>query len=218
MEPLRDDVSLDDLLDLSDVLHNEILEFLQGVHPYPGERNRIALVACGVALEHALSLRMLVRTRCLTSALAMMRLQFEAITRSVWVLYAASEREADTLSSPLTLDAEKAAKKLPMFSALLDQVIEKAPDQASRMLMNFKEINWHALNSFIHSGIHPLTRYSEGYPIALIQSAIRNSNGLNVMALQLGVVLSGNPSNTGLVRRTQEMFHQILPGLISPLD
>jgi hypothetical protein len=206
---------MDDFLDRSDELHVEILGLLDGVPPYPGIRHEVALVACGMALEHALSLRLLVRAQCYTSALSMMRLQYEALTRSVWLLYAATDLQVETLASPLTLDAEHAAKKMPMFAAMLDQIVKTAPDQASRMLLNFKEVNYHAMNSFVHSGIHPLRRHAEGYPAKLIEDVLRNCNGLNVMTLQLGIVLTGDPRFASTVRAVQEEFRQILPGLIS---
>lgn len=209
---------MNDFLDRSDELHVEILGLLDGVPAYPGIRHEVALVACGMALEHALSLRLLVRAECYTSALSMMRLQYEAITRSVWLLYAATDLQVQTLASPLTLEAEKSAKKMPMFKDMLDEVVKTAPSQASRMLMGFKDVNYHAMNSYVHSGIHPLRRHAEGYPVKLIEDALRNCNGLNVMTLQLGIVLSGDPRFAGTVRVMQEEFHQILPGLISPLN
>ncbi|MEB0007887.1 hypothetical protein QN412_13715 [Pseudomonas sp. RTB3] len=208
---------MDDLLNRSDELHIEILALLERVEAFPGIRHEVALVACGMALEHALSLRLLIRTQCFTSALSLLRLQYEALTRGVWLLYAATDLQVETLSSALTIEAEHCAKKMPMFSAMLDQVIEKAPIQASRMLLNFKEVNWQAMNSFVHSGIHPLRRHAEGYPAGLVDGAIRNSNGLNIMVLQLGVILSGDPSFEGVVRAMQEKYHALLPGLISPL-
>jgi len=208
----------EDFLNGSDELHVEILRLLEDVVPFPGIRYEVALVACAMALEHALSLRLLVRASCFTSALALMRLQYEAITRGVWLLYAATDIQVEILASPLTLDAESAAKKMPIFSVLLDQVVAKAPEQASRMLINFKDINWHAMNSFVHSGIHPLRRHSEGYPEELIENVIRNSNGLNVMALQLSIVLSGEPRFDGTVRTVQETYHRVLPGLFSAMN
>jgi len=208
---------MDDFLNRSDELHVEILGLFDGVPAYPGIRHEVALVACGMALEHALSLRLLVRAECYTSALSMMRLQYEALTRSVWLLYAATDLQVETLASPLTLDAEHAAKKMPMFAAMLDQIVKTAPDQASRMLLNFKETNYHAMNSFVHSGIHPLRRHAEGYPVKLVQDVLRNSNGLNVMTLQVGVILTGDPRFNGVIRAVQEEFHQILPGLTSPI-
>ncbi|WP_372438136.1 hypothetical protein ACCM60_12965 [Pseudomonas chlororaphis subsp. aureofaciens] len=207
---------MEDFLNSSDELHIEILHLLEGVTPFPDTRHEVAMVACGMALEHALSLRLLVRTQCYTSALAMMRLQYEALTRAIWLLYAAKDQQVETLVAPLTLEAEHRAKKLPMFSQMLREIVERAPVQASGILLDFKDVNSHAMNSFVHSGIHPLSRYSEGYPPELIQSGIQNSNGLNVMTLQLGVILTGDPCLAGTVRAVQEKYHQVLPDQIPP--
>ncbi|WPM28972.1 hypothetical protein OGV25_13390 [Pseudomonas sp. P1B16] len=209
---------MDDLLNRSDELHDEILRLLHGVPAYPGIRHEIALVACGMALEHALSLRLLVSAGYYTSALSMLRLQYEALTRSVWILYAATDQQVGTLGSPLTLEAEHAAKKMPMFAAMLNQIVEKAPEQASSMLLNFKEVNYQAMNSFVHSGLHPLRRHAEGYPAALVQDVLRNSNGLNMMTLQMGVILSGDPRFNGAIKTVQDEFNQILPSLASTLN
>lgn len=208
---------MDDLLDSSDELHAEVLALLQDAKAFPGVRHEVAMVACGMALDHALSLRLLVRTHCFTSALSLMRLQYEALARGVWLLYAATDLQVHVLASPLTVDAETSARKMPMISTMLEQVVTKAPPQASRMLLDFKDVNWHAMNSFVHSGIHPLRRHTEGYPVGLIESAVRNCNGLNVMVLQLGVVLTGDPRYEGVVRAIQEKHNHILPSLISPL-
>lgn len=207
---------MDEFLDSSDGLHVEILSLLDGVQAYPGIRHEVALVACGMALEHALSMRLLVRAECYTSALSMMRLQYEALTRSIWLLYAATDSQVETLASPLTRDAEQAAKKMPMFSAMLEQIAKTAPEPASSMLLGFKETNHHAMNSFVHSGIHPLKRHAEGYPAKLTQDVLKNSNALNVMTLQVSVILSGDPRFNGVIRAVQAKFQQILPSLISP--
>ncbi len=47
---------MDSFLDRSDELHIEILALLEGAEAFPGMRHEVALVACGIALEHALSL------------------------------------------------------------------------------------------------------------------------------------------------------------------
>lgn len=57
----RKDGVMEDFLNRSDELHIEILHLLEGVAPFPGKRHEVAMVACGMALEHALSLRLLVR-------------------------------------------------------------------------------------------------------------------------------------------------------------
>ncbi|MGE8058527.1 DUF6988 family protein [Pseudomonas sp. NPDC089547] len=204
---------LEKFMDGSDELHAQIVDLLQEIEVYPGIRHELALTACGLAVEHALSLRCMVRIRCYTSAFSMLRLQYEALARGVWLLYAATDSDIEVLASPLTVNSEQAAKKMPMFSKILTQVVEKAPVTASMMLLNFKDVNYHAMNSYVHSGIHPLRRHAEGYPVKLIQDAVANSNGLNMMTLQLGFVLTGSSDFDELLKEVQNEYREFLPCL-----
>jgi hypothetical protein len=203
--------TMDDFLDKSEALHIDIISTLEGLAPYPSMRHEVGMAACGLAFEHGLSLRLLIRAQCYTSALTMMRLQYEALTRAIWLVYAATDKQVETISAPLTAEAERKAKNLPMLSQMLDQIAERAPAQAARMLMNFKDVNYHAVNSFVHSGIHPLRRHAQGYPATLIQSAIQNSNGLNLMTLQTGVILTGDTRLAGTLSAMQEKHREVLP-------
>lgn len=205
---------MDDFLDRSDQLQTEILGLLSEVQVYPGIRFEAAFVACGIALEHGLSLRLLIKAKCSTSALSLMRLQFEGLTRGLWLLYAATDQQVDALSADLTLEAESTAKKLPMFSAMLAAVVSQAPPEVSRLLLNFKEVNGHALNSYVHTGIHPMKRYVEGYPEGLIRDVIRNSNGINILTGRLAVILTGDPNYQNFIQALQIKHTRVLP----PLD
>ena len=173
-------------------------------------------MACGMAFEHALSLRMLLRCACFTSAFSLVRLQYEALTRAVWLLYAATDLQVEQLTAPLSLETETSARKMPMFSKMLEEVMRKAPPQASRMLCHFKDVNWHAMNSYVHSGLHPLRRHAEGYPAQLVHGVIRSSNGLSMMTLMTGKVLTGEAGGTGTVRMMQEKYQAVLPDLVQP--
>jgi hypothetical protein len=202
------------LLDRSDELHIEILRILEKAQAFPALRFEAALTACGMALEHALSLRMLLRCSCYTSAFSLIRLQYEALTRAVWLMYAATDIQVERLTAPLSLEAEASARNMPMFSKMLEEVIQKAPPQASRMLSHFKDVNWHAMNSYVHSGIHPLRRHVEGYPPKLIHDVVRSSNGLSMMILMAGRITTGDSEGSGAVRNTQEKYMAILPDLV----
>ena len=159
-----DSKSVENLLDQSDELHIEVLGVLELAQPYSELRYRPGLTACGMSLEHALSLRMLLRCACYTSAFSLLRLQYEALTRAVWLMYEASDLQVEQLTAPFSLQAQTSARKMPMFSKMLEEVEQKAPPHASRLLSQFKNVNWHAMNSYVHGGIHPLRRHAEGYP------------------------------------------------------
>jgi len=46
---------------------------------------------CSVAFEHAESVKVLIASGNFTSALGLVRLQYEALVRAMWLLYSASD-------------------------------------------------------------------------------------------------------------------------------
>ncbi|MEN9374375.1 MAG: hypothetical protein RIR79_1927 [Pseudomonadota bacterium] len=148
-------------------------------------------VACSMSLEHWSASINLLSSALLPSAVTVHRAQFEALLRSIWVLYAASDSQIERLSSDLTLESEQAAKNLPMVADMMCAVERQGPPQAHDALKRFKENSWKSLNSYAHAGIHPLRRHAEGYPVQLIESIAKNANGLAIVAAMQASVLSG---------------------------
>jgi hypothetical protein len=148
-------------------------------------------VACSMALEHWEGARNLFSSGLLPSGLVVHRTQFETLVRSVWLLYAATEENIAKLSANLTLESEQAAKNMPQVADMMSAIEKKAPPQAYDVLNRFKQNSWKALNSYAHSGIHPIRRHSEGYPVRLIQDVTRNANGLAIICGMQAAVLCG---------------------------
>ena len=59
-------------------------------------------VMCSIAFEHAESAKILISAGNLTSATGLVRLQYEALVRAMWLLYAASDTAVSKLTSDLT--------------------------------------------------------------------------------------------------------------------
>ena len=168
--------------------------------------------AASVSLEHGRALRVLVAEGLATAGLSLLRLQHEALTRSVWLLYAADEPAIAKLSAPLSKEAEAAANKLPMMADMLKQLAGKpAATQPLLGLLAFKDNNSAALNSFVHGGIHALQRHAQGFPLPLVLQAIRNCNGLMLMTGMMLAVLAGSQPLVGRVGRLQAAFADDLP-------
>ncbi len=148
-------------------------------------------VACTMSLEHFVATLSLLKSGMLPSAAIVHRAQFEALLRSIWILYAASEEQLSKLSAKLTAETEQNAKNLPQTSDMMVAVNKKGPPQAYEALNRFKENSWKALNSYAHAGIHSIKRHEEGYPIQLIESVARNANGLAILSAMQAAVLSG---------------------------
>ena len=208
---------LDRILHRSDALESAIVDLLggDGYRVYD-DSTRIAasFAACSVSLEHAQALRTMIREGLPTSGVSLMRLQHEALTRAVWLLYAASDDAVTKLVTPLTPAAEKVANKLPMLAEMLGAIAGKAPPAATQMLVQFKDVHAPALNSYVHGGIHPLQRHTEGYPVPLLIQAVLSSNGLLTGTGMLLAILSGNPGVAKRMAGIQPAFADCLPELL----
>jgi len=207
-------MTLDKFLERSEALDEALMDLL-GSDAYrlfnDSPRITTSFAACSVSLDHARGLRTLIHEGLPTPAISLTRLQHEALTRSVWLLYAASDSDVDKLKSPLTLESEKAANKLPMLAAMLTAIDGKAPPAATQTLTHFKDVSTAALNSYVHGGIHVLRRQSEGYPLHLLIQVLRNSNGLLTMSGMMFAILSGDPVMAKLMSQIQPAFADCLP-------
>lgn len=161
--------------------------------PLFDDSSRLAVsdVACSMSLEHWAATRSLLNAGILPSAVVVHRAQFEALLRSIWILYAAPDEHLSKLSAELTVETEQNAKNLPQVADMMAAVNKKGPPQAYEALNRFKENSWKALNSYAHAGLHPIRRHAEGYPVQLIESIARNANGLAILSALQVAVLSG---------------------------
>lgn len=209
---------LDQMLRRSDELHETLLRLHDGTEFDLSPRGESSFGMCSVALEHASSLRVLMAMGLPTSAVGLMRLQFEALTRAMWLLYGANDAAIAKLVAPLTTESEQAAKNLPSASEMIEQIGKRVgtnvPEAAHQMLVRFKEVSWQAMNSFVHGGIHPLRRHAEGFPVPLALQIMRNSNGLSTMTGMVLAVLTGDEAVAKSMSRIQPEFADCLPELL----
>lgn len=168
-------------------------------------------IMCSIAFEHAESAKMLISAGNLTSATGLVRLQYEALVRAMWLLYAASDTAVSKLTRELTQETADRANRLPMLSEMLEKLQGKAPQEPVDMLLEFKEYSWKPLSSFIHGGIHAIHRHSKGYPLPLLEQMVRISNGVSVMVGLLLVILHGGVEQRGKMPRIQREFADCLP-------
>lgn len=207
------------ILGRSDDLHKAILDLLDEVAFDDSPRGRASCGMCDVSFEHWVSLRMLILAGCPTSAVSLMRLQFEALVRAMWLLYVASELAVEKLTSPLTSESEQAAKNLPTVNQMLDEIAKgvgaTVPAAAHQMLSDFRDVQIKALNSFVHGGIHPLHRQSQGYPLPLILQVVQSANALATMSAMTLAILSGDETVTKSMRHIQRGFEDCLPTLLA---
>lgn len=213
--------NLDRMLDRSDHLQDRLIEILRDSDFLESPRYEASVGLCFVALEHSVGLRALIGLDLPTSAVSLMRHQFEALTRAMWILYVAPDTAVMKLLAPLSTDSEQAAKNLPGASDMLEdlrkQVARSAggiPPVAYGMLAHFKETTWPAMNSFVHGGIHAFQRATEGFPVPLALQIVRNSNGLATMTAMTLAILTGDQLVASAMSRIQPDFADCLPELI----
>lgn len=204
---------LEKLINRSHELLLELNEFL-ALSTYDSSSRIISSrVLCGVAFEHADSIRVLVSVGNFTSGIAILRMQYEALTRAIWTLYAASDNSIEKISSDLNSETATWADKLPLLSEMLEQLKGKAPPDAINPLLEFKEYSWKPLSSYVHGGIHAINRNKKGYPEGLLAQEIKASNGLSLMAGMMLVVLSGDTRQMGRIPAIQRRFADCCPGV-----
>ncbi|MGZ8159361.1 MAG: DUF6988 family protein [Methylobacter sp.] len=188
---------LDRVIARSEEFEDELFQLLQSSSFTNNNKSTAILAMYNIAQEHAVSLRELTRLRLLTSAMGILRLQYEAVVKAIWLLYAASDSAIEKLVAPLTPESEQIANNsLPSFSNMMKEIEKRGAPGVHRHLIGFKDNSWRPLNSFVHSGIHAVNRNKDGYPIALLYSAIRQSNNLTHMSAIALAYLLGNDDLT----------------------
>lgn len=200
-----------ELLSRSNELAEALGEFLTLMPNDNSARITSSRTLCGVSFEHAESVRILIATGNFTSSLGVLRMQYEALVKAMWIRYAASESSVSKLAFELNHETAKRADKVPQLSDMLGELDGKAPKQAIDPLLEFKEYSWKPLSSYIHGGLHALDRHSKGYPVSLLSQAARSSNGLLMMTGMMLVILSGDARHSGNISSIGRRFADCLP-------
>lgn len=166
-------------------------------------RHSASAGACLLSLEHASMVRQSFAAGAPHSGTALLRLQYEALLRGAWTLHAATDLQVGKMTAPLSTESEQMAKNLPGAQEMLAALSGKAPIGLTKPLQEFQAVSWKALNSFVHGGIHPLRRVTEGFPQQLGEQVVRNSNGLMHLGYRLLSSLSGSQD---LMTRTTRIY------------
>lgn len=181
---MSDVAELERVIQLTEKFEDEIAQLFQ-LSNFSNDNKSVAILTTySIANEHAQAIRELIRLRLLTSAMAILRPQFEAVVKQLWILYIASDVAINKLVAPLTSENEQAANNsLPTCTTMLSEIEKRGPAGLYRHLSQFKDNSWRPLNSFVHTGIHAVSRHRAGYPATLMTSVIKQSNNLTNMTV-----------------------------------
>jgi hypothetical protein len=220
--PEDDAVHADDLLDAvltrSTELQDALIEALRVDETYElrvrAYGAKTSFLAAELSLEHGSGLRALLATGHPRSATGAMRMQYEAMVRSAWALWAATPDEIDLLEQELTLESEAAAKQVGEYGAMKKSLkASSCPEVLLAQLDEFDKISWRSLNSFVHGGIHALKRGEDGFSLWLAIQVLKTSNGLMTMAAAMLSKLSGEDRGLADINRLLPQFKECLPEL-----
>lgn len=204
------------LLDRSDTFHNALRIVLQGEAERaipPSARNNAAFSYGHIALEHGSAFQHLLSVDNPTSALALVRLQYEAVLRGSWVFYAAPDKWIDSFGSQPGSNSRKEPAEFPKVYKMLEELaVSPAERVLAQSLSALKERAWDALNSYTHGGLRLMVRSLDGFEPELLDWMLRTTNSLSYIAAQLLAHVANEPvrSNQLLATRNtmSDCMHQ----------
>lgn len=210
----------DALVERSLEMHVARNEHLSNLAPCPDVRFELAFDCGLLSLEHADAATTLISTGLASSAIALMRTQFECLVRGMWLAYAATETWVQKFATPMTEFSAARADGAPMVKDMLDALKKSstAPQPIITQIKEYKDVTWKALNSFTHGGFHPIARSVTGYPPSLLFNILRNCNAVSVIATQLVTVMTGDEAQRDFVRWLHTEYADCLPILSGPIE
>lgn len=165
----------------------------------------------GISFEHSNSIMQLMATNNYTTAIALLRLQYEAVARGMWLHFAAKDTFLDKYAAPI--DVKKLPPDFPTITEMIDQISKGPVKGPGEMLQSFKDVTWSGMNSYVHNGFLPIERFINGYPSELLVQIMQSSNALNIMVAMVLARMSNDITKVNLVKRLQVDFQDCLPKL-----
>ena len=148
------------------------------------------------------------------SAIVLLRSQFEAVVRALWLDGVATDEWIERFFAAVKANPLKDPNFAKQVQEMLPALADSRHAPAARMLNALKETGWGPLNSYVHSGIHPVLQHHLGYPPEYAIQVLRNSNGLSGMAAMLMAMLTDDVDTVMAVRNAQLAHLDCLPPLV----
>lgn len=187
--------------------HDLVASLHWGVNP-DTNRSRLSRALAMIAFEHGSSVLELAAGGKYTSATSLLRLQYEALVRSLWLHYCASDLLLERLSDESRLASNE---KLPTLGEMLAALGQSAPDSLVTSLLDFRDSSWKPLSSYIHGGIHAIRWTETGFPGQILEQVLRICDGMLVFVALHLAELSGNRANGLAVVDLAERHSASLP-------
>nr|MCU0974119.1 hypothetical protein [Burkholderiales bacterium] len=217
--PMSDDAAPPELarvLETSVRFYAAIDDILGDKRDIGTHRDLLTQGTIATAFEHGVSIVLLVEANQLASASVLLRAQFEALVRALWLHFAADDAWIESYFTKLQADPGKDPGNPLSMDKMLQHLAVKAPRGIASKLQTLKDAVWGPLNSYVHAGIHSVVHQHAGVPDEFAPATVRNSNGLTGMAALLAAELSGDSQQMMRILQAQSAHLDCLPPVIAP--
>lgn len=207
---------LEDLLAASATLDDDLGTLLGKCKPN-SKRGIIALALCRAAFEHAVSQRLLLEAGLTGTALALCRLQFEAVVRAAWTGQGATDQWIEAFTTPVASAANVHKEPItgPPIASMLEMFGRHAPHVAAEFSKLASTIP--AMNSFVHSGSQIVAHSLMGrYPADKLTGVLLNRNLLQWYTANCAVVVAQDPQLVPRMRLLREKHGGCMPPPSAP--
>lgn len=209
MSEQNDETRLAELLAASEALDEDMAKLL-GKCQARSKRGVIAMALCGAAFEHALSQRVLVEAGLTGTALALCRLQFEAVVRAVWTAQCANDEWLDKFTTPVEGPEHQEPASQVKIANMLSHIEREVPHLAvefSKLLTTIK-----AMHSFVHSGSQAVAHaLMSSYPREQLMAVILNRNLMLLYVANAAVIAAQDPGLVPRMRLLREKHAACMP-------
>lgn len=175
---------------------DEDLSTLMAALPDPiTSRQAIVRGMATTSHSHYHSQRVLMEKGTTPTVLALVRLHYESVVRSLWYAAGATDEWIDRMKLENSKENGEPVLR-PPIDAMLNRLAEIAPTHVSASLRILQDASWKPMNSFVHGGVHAiLTGLVDAYTLYHWIGVLKNANGLAVMNIQ-ALLISCNDLNT----------------------
>jgi hypothetical protein len=201
------------VLESSVAFYTTLDSVLGDTHEVASHRDLLTEGTISTAFEHGISIVRLVEANQLASASVLLRAQFEALVRALWLHFVADDAWAERYFAKIQAEPRKDPGNSRSMDEMLKDLAAKAPRGIATKLQPLKDAAWGPLNSYVHAGIHSIVHQHTGVSVEFALATLRNANALTGMAAILAAELSGDPKKVKSVLDAQYAHLDCLPPL-----
>ncbi|AUX89372.1 MULTISPECIES: DUF6988 family protein [unclassified Acinetobacter] len=177
---------MDNIFRLSEQMLEELDdELISSVYLEAGLRLELVHECCDIAIEHGVAIQHLLELERDISAIALFRMQFEAVVRAYWLLMVATNNEVQKFEVKNEAQLFQNIKILSVTEMITKLEGVKEIEHIVEMFKEFKFYSLKHLHSVVHTGRNSLIQKRAGLSDEFRITLIRQVNGFITMAAQI---------------------------------